>query len=101
MKISEITAQDVAGFLRLEEGDIDQVVLESAIEAAKSYIMSYTGLTEEELDDYEDLYIALMVLTQDVYDNRAMYFYGTTQYRSIMANKTVESILDMHVRNLV
>ncbi len=101
MKISEISNWDVAAYLRLEDIDIEPEVLDSAMAAAKDYIMNYTGLKEEELDNYDDMYIAFMALVQDIYDNRAMYFYGTTQYRSIMANKTVESILDMHVRNLI
>ena len=49
----------------------------------------------ETLDDYEDIYLAFMVLCQDAYDNRAYVADGTA------ANRVVCSILDMHARNLI
>lgn len=47
------------------------------------------------IDAYEDLYIAYMVLCQDMHDNRSMYVDSSN------ANKAVDSILSLHVRNLV
>ena len=49
----------------------------------------------ETLDDYEDIYLAFMVLCQDAYDNRSYVAEGTA------ANRVVCSILDMHARNLI
>ena len=92
MKVSEITTQDVADFLRLDETD---QILVPMMAAAKQFIMDYTGLSEEELDDHEDFYIAYMVLVQDMYDNRAMYVDKSN------INKVVDSILFRHRVNFV
>ena len=92
MVISEITAQNVADFLRLDEAD---QILTPMMEAAKRFIMDYTGLTEAELDDHEDFYIAYMVLVQDMYDNRSMYVDKNN------VNRVVDSILFRHRVNFV
>lgn len=94
MKVSEITTEHVAEYLRIdEEGAPDK--LNPALAAAKSYISSYTGIPLAELDRYEEFYTAVMVLCQDMYDNRS--YYVERNY----VNKTVSAILDMHRRNLV
>lgn len=92
MRISEITVQNVADFLRLDE--TDQILL-PMMAAAKQFIMDYTGLTEDELEDHEDFYIAYMVLIQDMYDNRSMYVEKSN------INHVVDSILFRHRLNLV
>ncbi len=65
MKLREITAADVAAYLRLDPDQSCEKQLAPVMEAAKRYIVSYTGLTTEELDDYDDLWLAFMVLCQD------------------------------------
>ena len=72
------------------------------LEAAKSYAENYTGLPlqetegqEDYLDKYQDVTVAILVLCQDLYDNRSMYVEKSN------INKVVKSILGMHCRNLV
>lgn len=95
-KVSEVTAADLAEYLRVcevtasEEGFLDTI-----IGAAKSYMAKYTGLTAEQLDESSDLAIALLVLAHDMYDNRALYV------DSANVNPAVQSILDMHSVNLL
>ena len=93
MAISEITTENVADFLRLDDSS-DQL-LTPMMESAKQFIIDYTGLEEEELDAHEDFYIAFMVLVQDMYDNRAMYVERSN------INRVVDSILFRHRRNFV
>ena len=93
MKVSEITADHVAEYLRIDEAGASDK-LQPVLTAAKSYISSYTGIPLVELDDYEEFYVAVMVLCQDMYDNRS--YYVERNY----VNKTVSSILDLHRRNL-
>jgi len=93
-KVSDVTYQDVADYLRLGELDLDDMnTLKTEISVAKSYISNYTGL--ESLDDYPDLVIVLLILCQDMWDNRALYVDKTN------LNATVESILGLHARNLL
>lgn len=80
-------------YLRAEEEYPEK--LEPILMAAKSYISNYTGIPMEELDNYEEFYTVVMVLCQDMYDNRS--YYVERNY----VNNTVSTILDMHRRNLV
>lgn len=101
MKISEISVQDVADYLKLDDG-YDEKEIKSIMEAVESYISGYTHIPTAEqepdgdnLDQYEDLWIPYMVLCQDAHDNRAFMVDGNA------SNKVVESILSLHGRGLV
>lgn len=99
-KVSDITVNDIAEYLRL--GDIDSkdtYILNTFLNVAKNYCSSYTGIPieafdGETLDDLPDMVIAVYVLCQDMYDNRAMYVDGAGT-----PNRVVQTILDMHTRN--
>lgn len=101
MKVSEITAKDVANYLRLSEvSNEDEEDIDLFLNIAKNYIENYTGIPQksenvedETLDTYSDFIIVVYVLCQDMYDNRRMYVDGKN------INKTVKTILDMHTRN--
>ena len=101
MKVSEITAKDIANYLRLSEiSEEDEKDIKLFLNIAKNYIENYTGIpqepenTEDEtLDTYSDFIIVVYVLCQDMYDNRKMYIDGKN------INNTVKTILDMHTRN--
>ena len=95
-KVSEITIDDVAKYIRVD--DYEESDIETYLNIAKNYISSYTGIPitsdeGESLDDFPDLVIVVYVLCQDMYDNRAMYVDKSN------VNKVVQTILDMHTRN--
>lgn len=95
-KVSEVTSTDLAEYLRVGEvTDSEEGFLSTIIGAAIAYMCKYTGLTSEQLDESSDLVIALFVLAQDMYDNRALYV------DSANVNLAVQSILDMHSVNLL
>ena len=101
MKVSEITAKDIANYLRLSEiSEEDKKDIELFLNIAKNYIENYTGIPQksenaedETLDTYSDFVIVVYVLCQDMYDNRTMYVDGKN------INNTVKTILNMHTRN--
>lgn len=91
-KVSEITIQDIAEYIRLDEiGDAEEKQLSTFLTVAKDYIKNYTDL--EDLDEYADLVIVVLILCQDMHDNRAMYIDDKSK-----PNKVVQTILDMHTR---
>lgn len=95
-KVSEVTSTDLAEFLRVGEvTPSEDGFLKTIIGAATAYMCKYTGLTTAQLDGSQDLVPALLVLCQDMYDNRALYV------DSANVNQTVQSILDMHSVNLL
>lgn len=94
--ISDLTVQDVADYLRLSELTTeDTALLPTILAAAKDYVYKYTGLTPLQADVYKDLTIAVFVLCQDMYDNRAYYVDSSN------VNKVVEAILGLHSVNLL
>ena len=95
-KVSEITAQDVADYIRLDELTEDETkTLDTLITVSLAYIMSFTGRTLKELDNYSDMVIVVFILCQDMYDNRTMYVDKGN------VNRAVETILGMHSVNLL
>lgn len=95
-KVSDITYEDVADYLRLAEIDNDDInTLNNLLSVAKTFIINYTGRTSEELDNYQDFVIVVFVLCQDMWDNRTMYV------ESKNLNNVIESILGMHSVNLL
>lgn len=90
MKVSEITVGFIGEYLRVDGETVTITALKSA---AISYIKGYTGLTDEELDDHEDISIAVLVLCSDMYDNRQMTVQNDKE------NPTVKQILSMYSKN--
>ena len=95
-KVSDITPEDVAEYLRLDEVTEDDInTLNTLILVAKDFIQNYTGRSAEDLDTYADLIIVVLVLCQDMWDNRAYYVDKSN------LNQVVDSILHMHSVNLL
>lgn len=95
MKVSEIETEDVAQYIKLSEDEYDKNEMESILDSAKAFIRSYTGLTDDEIDTHDDFYIVVMILCQDMYDNRCLYVDKSN------LNKVVDTILGMHCVNLL
>lgn len=93
MKVSEIKIKDLMDYIRPDE--YDEAGFENILSAVKGFIKSYTGLDDEQIDEYEEFYIAVMILAADMYDNGALYVNTSN------LNKTVETILNMHSVNLL
>lgn len=95
-KLSELTATDIAEYLRLSEVTQDDTnSLNTYLTIAKSYIVQYTGYTLAELDAFSDVVQVALILCQDMYDNRSLYVDKSN------LNFAVESTLDSHRVNLL
>lgn len=95
-KVSEITVDSLKNYLRLSDvSDEDEKYLETIKKVAIDYIKNNTGLNDKDLEQYNDLIIVVYVLCQDMYDTRTYYVDNNN------VNKVVQSILDMHSRNLL
>ena len=95
-KVSDITVESVAEYLRLDEvSEEEKNTLTMLISIATSYIKSYTGLDDAGVDKYHEFVIVVLILCQDMWDNRTMYV------DSKDLNNTVQSILAMHSVNLL
>lgn len=96
-KISEIVVSDIIDYLRISEtSEKEEKYLKTILNVSKEYIRKYTGYDKiKDLDKYPDLVIVVFVLCQSMYDDRAYYIDNTN------VNKVVQSILDLHSRNLL
>ena len=95
-KVSDITKECVADYLRLDEVNDSEInTLAMLISIATSFIKSYTGLDDASIDKYPEFVIVVLILCQDMWDNRTMYV------DSKDLNNTVQSILAMHSVNLL
>ena len=93
-KVSDITAESVADYLRLDEvAESEKNTLDMLISIATSFIKSYTGLDDDGVDKYPEFVIVVLILCQDMWDNRTMYV------DSKDLNNTVQIILAMHSIN--
>ena len=95
-KVSDISYQDIADYLRLYEVNNDDInTLNTLINVAKTFASNYTGRTIKELDNYKDFVIVVFILCQDMWDNRTMYVDSTN------INNVVQAILGLHSVNLL
>ena len=94
MKVSDITYQEIADYIRLTEvSQSEETLLTNLIEIAKAFIKENTGV--QDLDEFDDFVIVIFILCQDMYDNRTLYVDKND------LNKVVQTILGMHVTNNV
>ena len=90
------TYKAVCEYLRIDSAETDEsTTIKMLMTVAKSYILDYTAIPEEEIDNYKDLQLAFMVLIGEMYDNR-VYTIDNSK-----VNPLVKSILQLHNRNEV
>lgn len=93
-KVSDITTADIVEYIRLVDyTQEDENTLTNLLEIAKTFISNYTG--QADLDKYPDFVIVVLVLCQDMWDNRTLYVDKAS------LSYPVETILGMHSINLL
>lgn len=96
MKVSELTSDLVATFIRVDEDAADRELLDSLfLPAAKAFLKSHTGLTDEEMDEHADIPIAICALCGQMYDNRSV------EIASDKLNPVVADIIGKYDKNLI
>lgn len=95
MKLSELTLAECKAYCRAE--DEEDGIFAILLAACKAYIKGQTALTEEQMDQYEDLTIAALILVSDLYDNRAYQQKET----KITPNLAVKSIIDQYQMHIL
>lgn len=98
MKISEINTEIMCKYINEFPENLDKTdmqLLEAVKASAISYVCGYTGLTADEIEQYEDITTAVLVLVADMWDNRQM------EVDSSNVNLVVDNILSMHRINLL
>lgn len=97
MKLSEIDVPFVKEYLR-QDGDEDDKLIGAILEGAKDYIVKYTGQSLEQLEESEDLTIAVLVLCAEFYDNRTI---SVNDRINLRINTMLESLIGRYSVNLI
>lgn len=92
MKISEVSLSAVKAHCGVSGSDSDEL-LEIYMVAAKKLAADYTGLSEEQLDEYPDITVAYLNMVNEMYSQRLVMTAGTQM------NEFQRQILDMHSVN--
>lgn len=96
MKISELTISTVKDYIRVDNED-ENTLIETFLKSSKSYVKNYTGLSDVQMDEKEDLTTAVLILCADMYDNRTATEVNTKTKVSFV----LDSILSMYCVNLL
>ena len=92
MEVSELTNATIAEYIHIAD---DDALIEPFKAAALQFAATYTGRTEEELDRFEDITVAILALMSDMYDQRSMIVDKNN------INQTALGILSAHSVNLL
>lgn len=98
-KASELRASDLLDHLRIAQrwaSEADAAFAGACLDAARSYVADHCGVDAAYMDEHDDIAVAVLVLAGDMFDNRSAYVDD-----GYAPNRTVESILGHHSRNLV
>ena len=96
MKLSELTTDRVLSQIRADDTAENRAYVEDIVlPAAKAHCLARTDRTLEELDQWDDVVIAVLCICADMFDVRAYTMNG------IQLNPTVEQILHSHSRNFL
>ena len=90
MKLSELTPEIISEYVHIDPAD---PLIPSMTAAAGAFVKSFTGLSDEEIDEHEDITIAALTIIADMYDQR------TIQVVYDNVNWTAISILSLHADN--
>lgn len=94
MKISEVSLSAVKAHCGISGEDSDEL-LKIYMSAAIKIAADYTGLSEEQLDEYPDITVAYLNMVNEMYSQRLVMTAGTQM------NEFQRQILDMHAVNLL
>ena len=97
MKLSEINVPFVKEYLR-QDGDEDNRLIGAILEGVKDYIVKYTGQSLDQLEESEDLTIAVLVLVAELYDNRTI---SVNERINLRINSMLESLIGRYSVNLI
>ena len=92
MKISDIDTAIIEEYCGISDSE-DLLLMEGYKSAAVAFIKGYTGLSEEQMDEHEDITIACLCLINDMYSERDYKVEKTN------LNSTAETILSMYAVN--
>lgn len=97
MKFSEATIEDLKAYARVEH-DNEDLLFGTILDAAKGHIRIYTGLDDAKLDALPDVSIALLTISNEMYEIRTA---TRLDNKASKINELLDRILGSHSINLL
>ena len=97
MHLSDIDLDFTKQYLRQDSDDDDRII-QMMIDSSKSYVANYTGLTVDELEEHEDVCLAVLLLIAEFYDNRTI---AINDKLNLRFNEMLFCLLGRHSVNLL
>lgn len=89
-KFSNVDLVFAKAYLQIEpDWTEDDILVQSFLNASKSYVLNYSKLTIEELDAYNEMIIPYLQLVSDFYHDRSAR--GKEQF-----SETFEALMSLH-----
>lgn len=95
MKLSELTVEGAVAHTVASSADPDASLFPAYLEAAKSYVLGYTGLTPDAADGKPELTIAALIVFAGLVRDKELTVDGSA------VNPALEGFLGMHCVNLL
>ena len=97
MKLSNLTANVCAKYIGVDESDTEGIAMIDSVllPAAMSRAEAYTGQTLDQLEQYDEVTVAVLALCSFLYDNRSMTVDTDRQ------NEVIAGFLDAYRANLI
>lgn len=94
MKLKDLTLEDFKEYLGVTDAESNYSV-RTCRDAVTAFIRSYTGLSDDEINENEDITIAALTIANEMFNNRDY------TVNSGNLNPLVRQILAMHSVNLL
>ncbi|MBO5891228.1 MAG: phage gp6-like head-tail connector protein [Oscillospiraceae bacterium] len=96
MKVSELTKETITLYGKVDSDAEDAELLETLfLPAAKEYMMQHAGMTTEQMDEHQDVTVAVCALCIQMYDNRSV------SIDTDKLNQVVVDIINRYSMNLI
>ena len=96
MSISDITVAQVADYLRIDDpSEVEMSEIEMFMDSAKASIRSMTGLSQEKLDELDDMVHPYFLLIAEQFDNRN----GHIENKQTVMNQSIMETIRRHSVN--
>lgn len=96
MKVSDITLQQVADYLRIDDpSEIETSEIQMFMDSAKATIRAMSGLTDAEIDEFDDMVHPFFLLVSEQFDNRN----GHIENKQVTQNQSILETIRRHSVN--
>lgn len=95
MNVGMLNLEHIKNYLRIDTDEDDHLIL-ALLNSSKEYILSYTGMQMQELEEKSSLVPAILILVSSLYDNRTLETIGKVSTQKI---DLVNNMLSLYCKN--